>query len=86
MDVVQETVEQCFYGSVTIGERGQLVIPAEARKVCDMQPGDKLLVFRHPHNPHMLMLAKVGELQELLEQLSNAIKEASKHVAEVTEG
>lgn len=34
-----------FYGSVTISERGQIVIPAEARKDFKINPGDKLLVF-----------------------------------------
>ena len=34
-----------FYGSVTVSERGQIVIPAEARKDFDIAPGDKLLVF-----------------------------------------
>jgi len=34
-----------FYGSVTVSERGQIVIPAEARQDFDIKPGDKLLVF-----------------------------------------
>ncbi len=34
-----------FYGSVTVGERGQIVIPIEERKDFDIRPGDKLLVF-----------------------------------------
>ena len=34
-----------FYGSVTVSERGQMVIPAEARKDFNMQVGDKILVF-----------------------------------------
>lgn len=34
-----------FYGSVTVGERGQIVIPAEARRDFDIQPGEKLLVL-----------------------------------------
>ncbi|APV43696.1 looped-hinge helix DNA binding domain-containing protein, AbrB family [Dehalogenimonas formicexedens] len=34
-----------FYGSTTIGERGQMVIPAEARKDFDITPASKLLVF-----------------------------------------
>lgn len=38
-----------FYGAVTVGERGQIVIPAEARRVLDIKPGDKLLVFSHTH-------------------------------------
>jgi len=34
-----------FYGSVTVSERGQIVIPAEARKDFDIKTGDKLLVL-----------------------------------------
>ncbi|MCX5714604.1 MAG: AbrB/MazE/SpoVT family DNA-binding domain-containing protein [Candidatus Omnitrophica bacterium] len=33
------------YGSVTIGERGQLVIPATLRKALGIKPGDQLMVF-----------------------------------------
>jgi AbrB family looped-hinge helix DNA binding protein len=34
-----------FYGSVTVSERGQIVIPAEARKDFNIDGGDKILVF-----------------------------------------
>ena len=34
-----------FYGSVTVSERGQIVIPAQARRDFGIKPGDKLLVF-----------------------------------------
>ena len=34
-----------FYGSVTVSERGQIVIPAGARKDFKIKTGDKLLVF-----------------------------------------
>lgn len=34
-----------FYGSVTVSERGQIVVPAEARKDFNIKPGDKLLVL-----------------------------------------
>ncbi len=40
--------EQPFYGSVTVGERGQVVIPVSARKRLGVNPGDKLLVFGVP--------------------------------------
>ena len=33
------------YGAVTIGERGQLVIPAGLRKTLNIKPGDQLMVF-----------------------------------------
>ena len=34
-----------FYGSVTVSERGQIVIPADARKDFNINTGNKLLVF-----------------------------------------
>ena len=34
-----------FYGSITVSERGQMVIPAEARKDFNIKSGNKLLVF-----------------------------------------
>lgn len=34
-----------FYGAVTVSERGQVVIPAEARRALGIEVGDKLLVF-----------------------------------------
>ena len=34
-----------FYGSATVSERGQIAIPAEARKDFDIKTGDKLLVM-----------------------------------------
>jgi AbrB family looped-hinge helix DNA binding protein len=33
-----------FYGSVTVSERGQIVIPSDARKDFDIRTGDKLLL------------------------------------------
>jgi len=33
------------YGPVTVGERGQLVIPAELRKALGIKSGDQLMVF-----------------------------------------
>ena len=34
-----------LFGSVKVGERGQIVIPKEAREVFGIQPGDKLVVL-----------------------------------------
>ena len=33
------------FGVVTVGEKGQIVIPARARKTFAIQPGDRLLVL-----------------------------------------
>ncbi len=34
-----------FYGAITVSERGQIVIPANARRDFNIQVGDKLLVL-----------------------------------------
>ena len=34
-----------MFGMVSVGEKGQIVIPAKARKVFDIKPGDKLIVL-----------------------------------------
>ncbi|NLF51389.1 MAG: AbrB/MazE/SpoVT family DNA-binding domain-containing protein [Leptolinea sp.] len=34
-----------FYGAITVSERGQIVIPAEARRDFNIEVGEKLLVL-----------------------------------------
>jgi AbrB family looped-hinge helix DNA binding protein len=34
-----------FYGAITVSERGQIVIPADARRDFNIQVGDKLIVL-----------------------------------------
>jgi len=34
-----------MYGTVKVGEKGQIVIPKEAREKFDINPGDSLLVL-----------------------------------------
>ena len=34
-----------IFGTVKVGERGQIVIPEEAREIFDINPGDTLLVL-----------------------------------------
>ena len=77
-------LEHFFYGSATLGERGQIVVPSDARKDCEMSPGDKILVFRHPLHPHMLILAKIGEMQELLTQMARALEQMTARMQDTT--
>ncbi len=34
-----------MFGVVTVGERGQIVIPKRARDIFDIKPGDQLMVL-----------------------------------------
>ena len=61
--------EMKFFGSVTIGERGQIVVPAEAREALDLKQGDKLLVFRAPMGGSIIV-AKPEEFERHVENMS----------------
>jgi AbrB family looped-hinge helix DNA binding protein len=57
-----------FYGSVTVGERGQVIIPAEARRDLDITNNSKLLVFTGP-NKNGLMFIKADSIKELISNI-----------------
>ena len=59
--------DKYFFGSVKVGERGQIVIPIEARKVFNINSGDKLLVLGDQKKG--LVIAKTSLLKNLLGKL-----------------
>lgn len=67
--------DECFYGSVTVGERGQIVIPAEARSQMRIQQGDKLLIMKHPAH-HGLMVFKIDEARAFLDDFNQMLDRA----------
>ena len=42
---MQENDGKYIFGVVKIGDKGQIVIPIDARKLYDLKPGDALLVL-----------------------------------------
>ncbi len=56
-----------LYGSVTVAERGQVVIPAEARRDLKIGPSTKLLVFSGP-GKRGLMFVKAEAMAEFIAQ------------------
>ena len=67
--------EDLFLGAVTVGERGQVVIPAEARKRYGMHPGDRMLVMGHPSGEGVLLVkieAARGFIDAFMRGLSRA--------------
>ncbi len=73
--ISREKLEKAFRGSVTVGERGQVVIPAEVREEMGIVAGDKLLVFCGPEGP-MVALGKLSSL----EMAANEIQQVIAHV------
>ncbi len=66
-------VEQFFYGAVTVGERGQIVIPAKARRDYGIENGDQLLIMGHP-SKHGLMVTKLDGIRAFLTQMLDDLK------------
>jgi len=73
--------DDSFYGSVTVGERGQIVIPSEARADLGFHPGDKLLVMRHHSHPG-LMIFKFDAVREFLAEMERGIIQAAEKEVE----
>lgn len=63
-----------FYGVVTVSERGQIVIPAEARRDFGIEIGDKLIVAADLEKGIGLMKASVimETLASMLEMFKSA--------------
>lgn len=72
--------DKCFFGSVTVGERGQIVIPAEARAELGMMPGDKLVIMKHPHH-NGLLVAKLDGMRMFLNELAASLERVDKEDA-----
>ncbi|MFC4121740.1 AbrB/MazE/SpoVT family DNA-binding domain-containing protein [Nonomuraea zeae] len=67
-----------FYGAVTVSERGQIVIPAAARRDLGIVPGDKLLVLGDPGQG--LALMSIGHLMSTLKGSSALLQQIQQHV------
>ena len=69
-----------FQGSTTVGERGQVVLPAEVRKKHGIKPGDKLLVISNtlPNGSSIIMLMEGSVLNQFLKEMTEHMEEIMK--------
>lgn len=61
-----------FYGTTILGEKGQVVIPAEARKALDIKKGEKLLVFGMGRE--MIVFCKLSKIEKIASHLSRKLE------------
>ena len=78
------SLEEHFYGTATVGERGQVVIPAEARKKFRIHPGDKVLVMGHPHSGGVI-LCKIDAMREFAATFMDDLERIETKIAESDE-
>ena len=79
------SLEEHFYGSATVGERGQIVIPAEARKKFDIHPGDKVLVIGHPAGSGVV-ICKIDAMREVFSSMLSDLEKIESRIAEEPNG
>lgn len=70
-------IEPTFYGSATISEKGQIVIPAKARNALDLKTGDELLVMSVPMGKGVVMV-KPDILEEMTSAMSKNFEDYKK--------
>ena len=61
-----------FFGVVTVGERGQIVIPKDARKLFDINAGDKLVVLGEDNQG--IAIVKADNFESFAKTLLEALK------------
>jgi AbrB family looped-hinge helix DNA binding protein len=79
----REAIGKC-YGSATVGPRGQLVIPADARKEVGIEIGTKLLVFESFQGKG-LALVRADAVEQLLKLVSERVSEFERMLREYSE-
>jgi bifunctional DNA-binding transcriptional regulator/antitoxin component of YhaV-PrlF toxin-antitoxin module len=73
-----------FFGAVTVGERGQVAIPAEACRELKISPADKLLAFGSL-DTNTLILVKVEFMAEFLKTFTSLLTHFEQTLKTTTE-
>jgi AbrB family looped-hinge helix DNA binding protein len=71
------THEPTILDIVTVNDKGQVVIPVDARSAINLHSGDKLLVMVHPSKEGVILIKPDGletYAKKMLEKLSDAKK------------
>ena len=63
-----------LYGTATVGTKGQVVIPADARESLNIQPGDRLYVVGS-EKAQWVGFLKEDQLRALVESLTDNIEQ-----------
>ena len=64
-----------IFGTAKVGEKGQIVIPIEARKLYGINPGDTLLVLGDDENG--IIVTKPEVINEIAKTIFNRINNSS---------
>lgn len=65
-----------IYGTVKVGDRGQIVIPSKARKDFSIKPGDLLLVIAG-RNRRGLAIVKADAMREFASKVLKGLEQTA---------
>lgn len=63
--------KRSVFGTVRVGDKGQIVIPKEARRMFDIQPGDTLLLVGDEKNG--IVISRPELLRSLADQIMDGV-------------
>jgi len=81
VSMVERKRETRIYGTVKVGDRGQVVIPAEARKELEIKSGDLLFVMAG-RNRRGIAMVKADTMRELAEKIMQGLEVTEEEKAE----
>ena len=70
--ILGKSKQQRVFGTAKVGDRGQIVIPKEARELFGIRPGDTLLILGDTETG--LIVSRPEVLNDLAEELLNNVK------------
>lgn len=73
-----------FYGAATVGTKGQVVIPVEARDTLGIAEGDKLLAMGTPAGDGVVFI-KAGSLEAMMQDIQQSLSEIQEHTTKESE-
>ena len=74
-----------FFGSNTMGEKGQVVIPVEGRQAMGISPGDKLIFLGDPAK-NVLIVAKPEIIEERIEEMQSHFQSVREQINKQVRG
>ena len=70
--ILGKTNTRRVFGTAKVGDRGQIVIPKEARELFGIEPGDTLLILGETETG--LIVSRPEALNDLADRLLNTVK------------
>ncbi len=70
--ILGKNKQQRVFGTAKVGDRGQIVIPKEARELFGIKPGDTLLILGEAETG--LIVSRPEILNDLANELLNHVK------------